>query len=220
MRPAEAGEGNDLPPETPVRTPETPEEFFVFPTQKLPVFWCLWCPAGVSGGRPLLLRSCFVVAFATQLLGRILPGDRDRNVRRRGEEDYLPPETPVGHQKHQRNSLFFGLKNFLSSGVFGVRTGGSGGRLGSCSPRRCTASPRWVRMGRFPFTAAGSSIEHRRRCSFFSPSSASERPESPGRRPICHNGARSHDLQPPGVGRRDVIRTPRHPTAPIMTSIS
>ena len=30
LRPAQAGEGNDLPPETPVRTPETPEKFFVF----------------------------------------------------------------------------------------------------------------------------------------------------------------------------------------------
>ena len=48
------GEGERLrrrPPETPVRTPETPEEFFVLRTQELPVFWCLWCPPGVSGGR-------------------------------------------------------------------------------------------------------------------------------------------------------------------------
>ena len=188
LRPAEAGEGNDLPPETPGRTPETPEEFFVFPTQELPVFWCLWCPVGVSGGRPLLLRNCSMVARATQFLGRIPVGDRTGNVAAAGGGPVYPQKLQSRPQKHQRSSLFLELENFLPSGVFGVRTGGSGGCLGSRSPRRCAASPRWVRMGRFPFTSVGLSIEQHRRCSFFSPSSASERPESPGRRPSAIMG--------------------------------
>ncbi len=153
-----------------------------------------------------------MVALATQFLGRIPVGDRTGNVRRRGGGNYLPPETPGGHQKHQRSSLFFELENFLPSGVFGVRTGVSGGRLRGCSPHRRTAVP--------PVGSDGSLSIHGRRVVDRAPSSLLvllavvrfRASRIPWQTSIRHNGARSHDLRPPGAGQRDVIRASRRPT--------
>ena len=73
-------------------------------------------------------------------------------------------------------------------------------------PAAARHSPRWVRMGRFPFTAVDCAVEERRRSSLLPSAVASERPDSPGRRPSTVNGARSHDPQPPGSPPLCILR--------------